>query len=111
MLHFDGTPYTFRLDDVTGITKDEHIGSSSSVWDLKSSCGIILDLFCRDWCVLFDVLLNQHEDLPFAICGESPMLSSVPRRVQPMHEGRRDMKSWRVECSRQGIDAGLDIIG
>jgi hypothetical protein len=82
-----------------------------NVWELKSSCGIILDLSCREWCVLFDVLFNQHEDLPFAIFGGSPMLSSVPRPVQPMREGRRDMKSWRVECSHQGISAGWDITG
>jgi hypothetical protein len=48
MLHFGGTRYIFRLDEVTGITKDEQIDSSSSVWDLKSSCGIILDLSCPE---------------------------------------------------------------
>jgi hypothetical protein len=111
MLHFGGTRHTFRLDDLTGITKDEQIDSSSSVSDLKSSCGIILDLSCREWCILFDVLLNQHEDLPFAIFGESPMVSSVPKRVQRMREGRRNMKSWRVECSHQGLNPRWDIMG
>jgi hypothetical protein len=111
MSHFGGTHYSFRLDDRTGITKDEQIDSSSKVLDLKSSCGIIHDLSCRDWCVLFDVLLNQHEDLPFAIFGESPMVSSVPRPVQPTREGRRDVRSWRVECFHQGITASWDSMG
>jgi hypothetical protein len=111
MLHFGGTRHAFRRDDLTGITKDEQIGSSSSVWALKSSCGIILDLSYPEWCVPVDVLLNQQEDLPFAIFRESPMHSSVPRPVQPMREGRRGMKSWRVECSHQSLNAGRDIMG
>jgi hypothetical protein len=59
---------------------------------------------------LFRVLPDPIEDLPFAIVIEGGVLSAVSVIVQPVLEGRLDMASWTIECSRQGSTGGWDII-
>jgi hypothetical protein len=38
------------------------------------------------------------------------MLSSLPRFVQPMRDGRLDTRSWTGECSHQYINEDWDIV-
>jgi hypothetical protein len=70
-----------------GTTNDEGIYRAWNDWDLELGCAIIPDLSLRDWCVLFGVLPNRIEDLPFAIVKQGGMLPAVSGLVQPMCEG------------------------
>jgi hypothetical protein len=100
----------FCFDDLIRIPKDEGIHPSSSRFDLKLRRTIIHDFFSRDWCVLFCVLVNPVEILLCTILIEGDMLSSLPRCVQPMREGRVDTRSWTGEYSGQCINGDWDIL-
>jgi hypothetical protein len=101
---------TCCLDDLIRMPKNEGIYPSSSRSDFKLRCIIIHDFSFRHWCVFFWVLLNPVEDLLFTILVEGDMLSSLPRFVQPMREGRLDTRSWTVECSCRCINGDWDIV-
>jgi hypothetical protein len=47
--------------------------------------------------VLFDLMPNPIEDLPFALVIEGEMLFAVSRAVPPVREGRFDTGVWTVE--------------
>jgi hypothetical protein len=101
---------TFFSEYCLRMSKNEGICRSSSRFDLELRRTIIRDFSSRDWCVLFCVLLNSVEDLVFTISVEGDMLSSTPRFVYLVPEGRLDTKSWTIECSRQRINGNWYII-
>jgi hypothetical protein len=95
---------TCCLDNLIRMPENECVYPSSIIFDLELRRTIIHDFFSRDWCVFFCVLLNLVEHLL------RDMLSSLPRFVQPMHQGQLDRGSWTVKCSRQCIDGDWDMV-
>jgi hypothetical protein len=77
---------------------------SSGEFDLGFSCGIIHNFSPRDSHVLSCILSNSIEDVLFTIVVEGGMLSSWPKLVQPVPQGRLGRESWTIEFSRQCID-------
>jgi hypothetical protein len=74
----------FLFGSLTRMSKNESIFPSSSKFDQELRGTIIHDFSFRDWRVLFCVLPNLIEDLPFTISIEGGVFSSLSGLVQPL---------------------------